>query len=73
MSRLSSWHEFTHRNREGESSPRRFIHRFSDSGLHTTLMVAVIALVALALVKAISVGVAVWQLDTVVVQGQAKR
>jgi len=50
-----------------------FLHRFSDSGLHTGLMVAVIALATLALVQAVSVGVAVWQLDPVVVQGSSAK
>ncbi|HEX2012198.1 MAG TPA: hypothetical protein VJN44_14785 [Roseateles sp.] len=51
----------------------RMLHRFSDSALHTGLLVAIMAIVALTLVQAITTGVAVWQLDTVVVQGQAKR
>lgn len=50
-----------------------FLHRFSDSGLHTGLMVAVIALATLALVQAVSMGVAVWQLDPVVVQGSSAK
>lgn len=51
----------------------RFLHRFSDSALHTGLMVAVVALVGLALAQAISMGVAVWQLDPVVVQGSSAK
>ena len=50
---------------------RHFLHRFSDSALHTGLMAAVIALVLLALAQAISMGVAVWRLDPVLVQGSS--
>ncbi len=58
---------------ESGSPSRRFPHRFSDSGLHTTLMAAVLAIAALALLQAVTTGVAIWQLDTVVVQGQSTK
>lgn len=51
--------------------PRRFLHRFSDSVLHSTLMIAVVVLATLAMVKAVDMGITVWQLDRVVVTGQA--
>lgn len=50
----------------------RFLHRFSDSALHTVLMLAVLVLTVLALFQAASLGVAVWQLEPVVVQGQSQ-
>ncbi len=50
----------------------RFLHRFSDSALHTVLMLAVLLLTVLALFRAASLGVAVWQLEPVVVQGQSQ-
>lgn len=53
-------------------SPMRFVHRFSDSGLHTTLMIAIVLLATLALVQAVRVGVSVWLLDPVVVQGHSQ-
>jgi hypothetical protein len=53
--------------------PRRFLHRFSDSGLHITLMIAIVLLSGVALFKAVSLGVAVWQLEPVLVQGQAPK
>lgn len=56
-----------------QRGPRRFLHRFSDSGLHTTLMVAIVLLTGIALYQAFSVGVAVWQLEPVVVQGTPAR
>lgn len=74
MNSSKTWLAWTQRGKsEEDGAPRRFLHRFSDSGLHTTLMVAIVAIVALTLVQAVTMGVAVWQLDTVVVQGQAKR
>lgn len=49
----------------------RGLHLYSDSALHTTLMIAVVAIATLAVMQALSVGVRVWQLETVVVQGKA--
>lgn len=48
-----------------------FVHRFSDSLLHTGLLIAVVMLAALALVKAVDMGITIWQLDRVVIQGQS--
>jgi len=53
-------------------SAMQFLHRFSDSALHTTLMLAIVVLATVTLVKALSVGVAVWILEPVAVQGQSQ-
>jgi hypothetical protein len=60
--------------RRGTGKPGgfRFLHRFSDSMLHTSLMVALGLLVCGVIFKALTVGVSVWLLDPVVVQGQAQ-
>jgi len=52
----------------------RFLHRFSDSLLHTSLLVAIVLLAGLALYHTISSSTGiVWVLEPVLVQGQAKR
>lgn len=56
-------------------SPSRSLHiphRFSDSALHSSLMIAVLTVAALAVVQAFSVGVLMWRLDPVVVTGKAQ-
>ena len=49
---------------------KTYLHRFSDSALHTTLMIAVVIVATLVMVKVIEMGVTVWQLDKVVITGQ---
>jgi hypothetical protein len=60
-----------------DSSPPRgslhVPHHFSDSALHSSLMVAVLAVAALAVVQAFNVGVLMWRLDPVVVTGKAQQ
>ncbi|MDI4633686.1 hypothetical protein J7U46_11550 [Pelomonas sp. V22] len=56
--------------RHQPQGPKTYLHRFSDSALHTTLMIAIVVVASLAVVKAIEVGVTVWQLDKVVVTGR---
>lgn len=56
--------------RHQQHGPKTYLHRFSDSVLHTTLMIAVVIVASLAVAKAIEVGVTVWQLDKVVVTGR---
>lgn len=51
-------------------SPKTYLHRFSDSALHTSLMIAVVVVATLVMVKVIEMGVTVWQLDKVVVTGR---
>jgi hypothetical protein len=52
----------------------RFLHRFSDSLLHTSLLVAIVLLAGLTLYHAVSSSSGiVWVLEPVLVQGQAKR
>jgi len=52
----------------------RFLHRFSDSLLHTSLLVAIMLLAGLTLYHAVSSSSGiVWVLEPVLVQGQAKR
>lgn len=50
----------------------RAMHRFSDGALHTVLMAAIIAVAVMAVVQMINVGVQMWQLDPVVVQGKSQ-
>jgi hypothetical protein len=50
----------------------RSLHRFSDSWLHNLLLIAVLLLALLAVVRALSFGVAVWELEPVVVQGHSQ-
>ena len=57
---------------EDKPAGQRFLHRFSDSLLHSSLMIAIVLLVSVVMFKAISVGVSVWMLEPVVIQGQAK-
>ncbi|MDM4764619.1 hypothetical protein [Pelomonas sp. SE-A7] len=52
---------------------KSYVHRFSDSWLHSALMIAVVVVATIAMVKAIEVGVTVLQLDKVVVTGQPSR
>lgn len=52
------------------ANPKSFLHRFSDSVLHTSLMVAVVLIATLAMVKAVDMGITIWQLDRVVIEGQ---
>lgn len=49
------------------------LHEISDSALHIGLLLALAALVILAVLQGATQSVAVWQLETVVVQGQASR
>jgi len=56
--------------RDLHQGPKSYLHRFSDSALHTSLMIAVVVVATLVMVKAIEMGVTVWQLDKVVVTGR---
>lgn len=56
--------------RDQRQGPKTYLHRFSDGALHTTLMIAVVVLATLVMVKAVDVGVTVWQLETVYITGQ---
>ncbi|MDN3921986.1 hypothetical protein [Roseateles violae] len=62
-----------HPSRARTSDSMGLLHRFSDSVLHTTLMLALVLLGALALYKIIdTITLTIWQLEPVVVTGQAK-
>lgn len=52
-------------------STMSLLHRFSDGALHTLLLLAVMAIVALTLVQAYNTGVAVWRLEPVIIHGQS--
>ncbi|MEH0166078.1 hypothetical protein ABT392_19375 [Paucibacter sp. JuS9] len=56
--------------RERLPGKKSYLHRFSDSALHTTLMVAVVILATLVMIKVVEVGVTVWQLEKVVITGR---
>lgn len=51
----------------------RAMHRFSDGAMHTALMAAIIAVAVMAVVQMVNVGVQMWQLEPVVVQGKAQQ
>ena len=73
MKFIHSFGRITRLQAQPPDSPKiRSLHRFSDSWLHNLLLIAVLLLALLALVKALSFGVAVWQLEPVLVQGQAQ-
>ena len=61
--------------RQDQPRPMRFLHHFSDSLLHTSLLVAIVLLASLTLYQAASSTLGlVWQLEPVLVHGQqAKR
>ncbi len=72
--RLSqAWHGWRLHARTGSPThDERSLHRFSDGAMHTVLMAAVIAVAVMAVVQMINVGVQMWQLEPVVVQGKAQ-
>lgn len=72
--RLSqAWHGWRLHARAGSpTNDERSMHRFSDGAMHTALMAAVIAVAVIAVVQMINVGVQMWQLEPVVVQGKAQ-
>lgn len=51
--------------------PMSLLHKFSDSGLHTALLIAVVLIAAAALVKAVTLTVQMWTFEPVVVHGKA--
>jgi hypothetical protein len=51
--------------------PLQRLHQFSDSALHSWLLVALLAIAALTVYQGINTAVAVWLLEPVVVQGQS--
>ena len=51
---------------------RTGLHRFSDGLLHSALMAAIIAMATIAVVQALEVGVTMWTLEPVVIQGKAQ-
>lgn len=61
-----------HLRQPGRPDGMRFLHRFSDSLLHTVLMVGLALLVGLVLYEALTFSYEYWRLDTVFVHGQAK-
>ena len=70
MKFIHSFGRITRLQAQPPDSPKiRSLHRFSDSWLHNLLLIAVLLLALVALVKALSLGVAVWQLEPVVVAG----
>ncbi|MDH0867678.1 hypothetical protein [Mitsuaria sp. GD03876] len=72
--RLSqAWHGWrSHARTAPATNDERAMHRFSDGALHTVLMAAIIAVAVMAVAQMISVGVRMWQLDPVVVQGKSQ-
>lgn len=73
--RLSqAWHGWrTHARTGPPAHDEHTLHRFSDSAMHTALMAAIIAVAVMAVVQMINVGVQMWQLEPVVVQGKAQQ
>jgi len=70
-------HSFVRSDHRASSAATRqpenpLAHRFSDSWLHNLLLIAVLLLALLAVVRALSFGVAVWELEPVVVQGHSQ-
>lgn len=55
-----------------DHGPMSLLHKFSDSGLHTALLIAVVLIAAVALVKAVTLTVQMWTLEPVVIHGQSK-
>ncbi len=72
--RLSqSWNHWRTLARRRPVNEEREMHRFSDSAMHTALMAAIIAVAVMAVVQMVNVGVQMWQLEPVVVQGKAQQ
>ncbi|WP_423599271.1 hypothetical protein [Roseateles sp. MS654] len=68
-----AWHGWRAHGRTGPpANDERTLHRFSDGAMHTALMAAIIAVAVMAVVQMINVGVQMWQLEPVVVQGKAQ-
>lgn len=72
--RLSqAWHGWrSHMRAATPANDERAMHRFSDGAMHTVLMAAIIAVAVMAVAQMISVGVQMWQLEPVVVQGKSQ-
>ncbi len=63
----------TPQERTERTRPLGRMHEISDSALHIGLLIALAAIVVLAVLQSADQAVAVWQLETVVVQGQTSR
>ncbi len=72
--RLSqAWHDWRMHGRvTTPAHDEHTLHRFSDGAMHTALMAAVIAVAVMAVVQMVNMGVQMWRLDPVVVQGKSQ-
>ncbi|HEY1089729.1 MAG TPA: hypothetical protein VGE47_01420 [Burkholderiaceae bacterium] len=61
---VRQWRQLHARN----AQQRSYLHDFSETALHSLLMVAVVGVATIAMIEAVDMGVKVWQLDRVVVE-----